>query len=199
MRSRFYGKNVIILLDEYDTPMQEAWLSGYWDEAAAFFKKFFNATFKTNPWMERGLITGITRISKESIFSDLNNLVVITTTSEKYAQYLGFTEQEVFQALDDMGLKGEKQGVKNWYDGFTFGNVTDIYNPWSITNFISKKGTYDSYWADSSGNGLVNSLIQKGSANIKKNMELLMQGRTFKTELDEQIIFNQLDGDETAI
>lgn len=199
MRSRFYGKNVIILLDEYDTPMQEAWLSGYWDEAAAFFKNFFNATFKTNPWMERGLITGITRISKESIFSDLNNLVVITTTSEKYAQYLGFTEQEVFQALDDMGLKGEKQGVKNWYDGFTFGNVTDIYNPWSITNFISKKGTYDSYWADSSGNGLVNSLIQKGSANIKKNMELLMQGRTFKTELDEQIIFNQLDGDETAI
>lgn len=197
--SRYYGRKVIILLDEYDTPMQEAWLSGYWDEAVAFFRSFFNATFKTNPYMERGLITGITRISKESIFSDLNNLEVITTTSEKYARYFGFTEQEVFEALDDMGLGGEKKGVKHWYDGFTFGSIPDIYNPWSITNFISNKGEYDTYWADSSGNGLVNSLIRTGSASIKKTMELLMGGECFETELDEQIVFNQLDADENAV
>ena len=197
--SRYYEKKVIILLDEYDTPMQEAWLSGYWDEAVSFFRGFFNATFKTNPYMERGLITGITRVSKESIFSDLNNLEVITTTSEKYAACFGFTEQEVFQALDNTGLSEEKQGVKDWYDGFTFGSVRDIYNPWSITNFISRNGEYDTYWADSSGNGLVNSLIQRGSADIKKNMELLMQGGSFEVELDEQIVFDQLDRDENAV
>ena len=196
---RYYGKNVIILLDEYDTPMQEAWLSGYWDEAASFFRSFFNATFKTNPHMYRGLITGITRISKESIFSDLNNLEVVTTTSEKYASYFGFTEQEVFKALDEMGLGEEKEGVKKWYDGFTFGRLKDIYNPWSITNFISKKGQYETYWADSSGNGLVNSLIRKGSANVKKIMELLLKGESFQVELDEQIVFNHLDEDENAV
>lgn len=197
--SRYYEKKVIILLDEYDTPMQEAWLSGYWDEAISFFRGFFNATFKTNPYMERGLITGITRVSKESIFSDLNNLEVITTTSEKYAAYFGFTEQEVFQALDNMGLSEEKQGVKDWYDGFTFGSIRDVYNPWSITNFISRKGEYDTYWADSSGNGLINSLIRRGSADIKKKTELLMQGGSFEVELDEQVVFDQLGYDENAI
>lgn len=197
--SRYYEKKVIILLDEYDTPMQEAWLSGYWDEAVSFFRGFFNATFKTNPYMERGLITGITRVSKESIFSDLNNLEVITTTSEKYAAYFGFTEQEVFQALDNTGLSEEKQGVKDWYDGFTFGSVRDIYNPWSITNFISRKGEYDTYWADSSGNGLINSLIRRGSTDIKKKTELLMRGGSFEVELDEQVVFDQLDHDENAI
>lgn len=197
--SRYYGKNVIILLDEYDTPMQEAWLSGYWDEAVVFFRSFLNATFKTNPCILRGLITGVTRISRESIFSDLNHLEVITTTSEKYAPYFGFTEKEVFQALDDIGLGEEKQGVKDWYDGFTFGQISDIYNPWSIINFMDKGGEYDTYWADSSGNGLINSLIQQGSADIKKTMELLLQGGSFEAELDEQIIFNQLDGDDNAV
>lgn len=196
---RYYDKSVIILLDEYDTPMQEAWLSGYWNEAVQFFRSFFNATFKTNPHMQRGLITGITRISRESIFSDLNNLEVITTTSEKYAQYFGFTEEEVFTALDDMGLGREKQGVKEWYDGFTFGSITDIYNPWSIANFISRRGEYDTYWADSSGNGLVNALVKTGSASMKKNMELLMQGENIEVEIDEQIIFDQLDDDENAV
>lgn len=197
--SRYYETKVIILLDEYDTPMQEAWISGYWNEAVRFFRSFFNATFKSNPYMQRGLITGITRISKESIFSDLNNLEVISTTSEKYAQYFGFTEREVFAALDDMGLGAEKQGVKNWYDGFTFGRMTDIYNPWSIANFISRRGEYDTYWADSSGNGLVNVLIKTGSANMKKNMEVLMQGGNFAVEMDEQIVYDQLGDNENAV
>ncbi|MCM1539733.1 MAG: ATP-binding protein [Blautia sp.] len=197
--NRYYDTNVIILLDEYDTPMQEAWLSGYWDEAVRFFRSFFNAVFKTNPYLQRGLITGITRISRESIFSDLNNLEVVTTTSEKYAQYFGFTEKEVFTALDETGLGGEKQGVRDWYDGFTFGKIGDIYNPWSIANFISRSGEYDTYWADSSGNGLVNSLVRTGSSKLKKNMELLMQGGNIDVEIDEQIVFDQLDDDENAI
>ena len=197
--SRYYGRKVLILLDEYDTPMQEAWLSGYWDEAVRFFRSFFNATFKTNPYLLRGLITGITRISKESIFSDLNNLEVVTTTSEAYAAHFGFTEEEVFQALDNVGLGTEKQGVKEWYDGFTFGSVRDIYNPWSIINFMKQKGEYGAYWADSSGNGLVNSLIKQGSAGMKKIMEQLLQGRSFDTEIDEQIVFDQLAQNENAV
>ena len=160
---RYYDKDVIIILDEYDTPMQELMsfagqktlLSGYWNEAVTFFRGFFNSTFKTNPYLKRGLITGITRISKESIFSDLNNLKVITTTSSQYATAFGFTEEEVFRALDDTGLGEEKQGVKEWYDGFTFGAYSDIYNPWSIASFIDNNGEYDTYWADTDRKSVV--------------------------------------------
>ncbi len=196
---RYYGKDVIILLDEYDTPMQEAWLSGYWNEAVEFFRGLFNSTFKTNPYLCRGLITGITRISKESIFSDLNNLDVITTTSDEYATAFGFTEEEVFQALDDTGLGSEKQGVKQWYDGFTFGEHTDIYNPWSIASFIKKRGEYDNYWADTSSNGLVNTLVQTGGADIKQTMERLLLGKSFEAEIDERIVFDQLDRNTNAM
>ncbi|MDE6053635.1 MAG: ATP-binding protein, partial [Lachnospiraceae bacterium] len=196
---RYYGKDVIIILDEYDTPMQEAWLSGYWDKAVEFFRGFFNSTFKTNPYLCRGLITGITRISKESIFSDLNNLKVITTSSNQYATAFGFTEDEVFQALDDTGFSEEKQGVKAWYDGFTFGSHPDIYNPWSIASFIDNGGEYDTYWTGTSGNGLVNSLIRQGNALVKSAMEDLLEGRSLTTELDEQIVFDQLNGGASAV
>lgn len=196
---RYYGRNVIILLDEYDTPMQEAWLSGYWDEAVRFFSSFFNATFKTNPYLERGLITGITRVAKESIFTGMNNLEIVTTTSNEYATAFGFTEEEVFAALDDAGLGDEKQEVKKWYDGFTFGRHTDIYNPWSIASFIRKEGEYENYWADTSSNGLVNSLMQTGDSGVKQAMEDLLQGNSFEAELDERIAFDQLNGNVSAV
>ncbi|MCI9176740.1 MAG: AAA family ATPase [Lachnospiraceae bacterium] len=196
---KYYGKNVIIILDEYDTPMQEAWLAGTWEQAAAFFRKFFNHTFKSNAQLCRGVITGITRISKESIFSDLNNLDVITVTSNKYAAAFGFTEEEVFQALDDSGLGKEKQKVKAWYDGFIFGSCKDIYNPWSIASFIEQKGKYKAYWANTSENGLVNSLVQRGNAGMKQTMEELLQGKSFRTELEEQVVFEQLEDDNNAV
>ncbi|MDE7273327.1 MAG: ATP-binding protein [Lachnospiraceae bacterium] len=195
----YYGKKVIIILDEYDTPMQEAWLYGYWDEAVRFFSSFFNTTFKTNDALERGLITGITRIAKESIFTGMNHLDVITTTSDEYATSFGFTESEVFKALDDAGLGEQKPKVKEWYDGFTFGTYTDIYNPWSIASFIKKKGKYDTYWANTSGNDLVNSLIQTGVPSIKQTMEELLQGKSFEAELDERIVFDQLNGSANAV
>ena len=195
---RYYGKKVIILLDEYDTPMQEAWLSGYWDEAVRFFSSLFNATFKTNDYLERGLITGITRVAKESIFTGMNNLEVVTTTSNKYATSFGFTEKEVYKALDNAGLGGQKQKVKEWYDGFSFGAYTDIYNPWSIISYIGKK-EYDTYWSNTSGNGLVNSLIQTGIPSIKQTMEDLLQGKSFQAEIDERIVFDQLNGSANAV
>ena len=147
--SRYYKKKVIILLDEYDTPMQEAYVNGYWEELVAFTRSLFNSTFKINPYLERAIMTGITRVSKESIFSDLNNLKVITVTSDEYSKCFGFTEEEVFDALDEQELSSEKEKVKKWYDGFTFGTSKDIYNPWSIINFLDEK-KYKTYWADSS-------------------------------------------------
>ena len=196
---KYYGRKVIVLLDEYDTPMQEAWLGGYWDVAVRFFRNFLGSTFKTNPYLYKGIITGITRISRESIFSDLNNLDVVTTTSDKYAAAFGFTEEEVFRALDDTGLGREKEGVRQWYDGFTFGKHTDIYNPWSITSFIGADGKYAAYWANTSSNALVNSLIRTGNRETKQTMETLIKGGSFRTMIDEQIVFSQLDGNTDAV
>ena len=196
---RYHGREVMILLDEYDTPMQEAWLSNYWNEAVEFFRSLFNSTFKTNPYLYRGLITRITRISKESIFSDLNNLEIVTTTSQKYATAFGFTETEVFQALENAGLGKEKWNVRKWYDGFVFGNVSDIYNPWSIVSFISKNGRYDTYWSNTSGNGLINSLIQKGNSVTKQMVEELLQEKSIRVQIDEQIVFNQLTDNTNAV
>ncbi|MGN0485003.1 MAG: AAA family ATPase [Lachnospiraceae bacterium] len=195
---RYYGKKVIILLDEYDTPMQEAYVDGYWDKLVYFTRSLFNSTFKTNPYMARGVMIGITRVSKESIFSDLNNLKVVTTTSEEYATAFGFTEKEVFRALDAYGYGERKQEVKQWYDGFVFGSQKDIYNPWSILNFLDTGNVAD-YWANTSSNSLVGKLIREGSRKIKSTFELLLQGKTVRCPIDEQIVYNQLDHNESAI
>lgn len=195
---RYYDKKVIILLDEYDTPMQEAYINGYWEELTSFTRSLFNSTFKTNPYLERGIMTGITRVGKESIFSDLNNLEVVTTTSEKYAESFGFTQEEVFAVLDEFQLSDRKQEVKQWYDGFTFGNRKDIYNPWSILNYLDKK-KLGAYWANSSSNSLVGKLIQEGNPEIKMEMEELLQGKEFHTFFDEQIMFSQLNQGDDAI
>ena len=194
----YYGKKVIVLLDEYDTPMQEAYVDGYWDDLVAFTRSMFNSTFKTNPWLERGIMTGITRVSKESIFSDLNNLEVVTTTSDKYATSFGFTEKEVFSALEECGLNSEKEEVKCWYDGFIFGSHKDIYNPWSILNYLDKR-YFTTYWANTSSNSLVGKLLREGNRGIKEKFENLLRGEVIRTPIDEQIVYNQLDGSEKAV
>lgn len=195
--SRYYGKKVLILMDEYDTPLQEAYVNGYWNEMVAYIRSLFNNTFKTNPYMERAIMTGITRVSKESIFSDLNNLKIITTTSEKYANLFGFTEKEVFAAMDESGLT-DKEEVKKWYDGFTFGKQKDIYNPWSIINYLDNR-KFDVYWANTSQNSLAGKLIQTGDIDIKSDFQTLLEGGTICTLLDEEIVFNYLDNHAEAI
>ena len=212
---RYYGKKVIILLDEYDTPMQEAYVQGYWDEFTSFVRSLFNASFKTNPYLERAIMTGITRVRypkcvkfaeqtsngsvlTEPIFSDLNNLRVVTTTSNLYADCFGFTEEEVFAALDEYGMGDKKDEVKQWYDGFTFGEHRDIYNPWSITNYLDEHRLYP-YWASTSSNGLVSRLIRTASADVKEKMEDLLRGQAITVNFDEQIVYNQLDDNEEAI
>lgn len=195
--TRYHGKKTIVLLDEYDTPMQEAYVRGYWEELVTFTRSMFNSAFKTNPYLERGMMTGITRVSKESIFSDLNNLKVVTTTSEEYADAFGFTEQEVFAALEEFGY-ADKEKVKFWYDGFFFGELKDIYNPWSILNYLDT-GKFTTYWANTSSNSLVGKLIREGSKSIKTEFEKLLEGKHLITPIDEQIVYNQLNGSEKAI
>lgn len=195
---RYYGQKVIILLDEYDTPIQEAYVHGYWEQLVSFIRSLFNSTFKTNPFLSRAIMTGITRISKESIFSDLNNIEVVTTTSEKYETSFGFTQEEVWEALKEYHLFEEREHVRIWYDGFTFGRSTDIYNPWSIINYLDKR-RFAPYWANTSSNGLVGKLIREGSADTKMVMEDLLSGRALYTQIDEQIIFDQLGRKESSI
>ncbi|MBQ3666026.1 MAG: AAA family ATPase, partial [Lachnospiraceae bacterium] len=194
---KHFGKKVIILLDEYDTPMQEAYVNGYWNEFTSFIRSLFNSTFKTNPYLERAVMTGITRVSKESIFSDLNNLEVVTTTSDRYETAFGFTEAEVFAAMDEYGLT-EKEQVKVWYDGFIFGQVADIYNPWSIINYLDKK-KLGAYWANTSSNSLVGKLIRESGAKTKKLFERLLEGEAIDVPVDEQIVYTNLDTNEGAI
>ena len=195
---RYYKKKVIILLDEYDTPMQEAYVNGYWDEMTGFIRSLFNSAFKTNPYLERAVMTGITRVSKESVFSDLNNLNIITTTSDQYAECFGFTEDEVYAALDEYGMSEKKEDVKRWYDGFTFGEKTDIYNPWSIINYLAT-GKFRTYWANTSSNNLIGKLIQEGTRDVKQSFEELLRGGHLITPIEEQIVYDMLDADETAI
>ena len=193
----YYGKKVIILLDEYDTPMQEAYVDGYWEELTALTRSMFNAAFKTNPYLERAIMTGVTRVSKESVFSDLNNLEVVTTTSCKYETAFGFTEEEVFASLDEYGLD-TKEEVKRWYDGFIFGNKRDIYNPWSILNYLDKRALR-TYWANTSSNSLVGKLIREGGRAVKESFESLLVGEHLLVPIDEQIVYDQLDSNENAI
>ena len=196
--NRYYGKNVIILLDEYDTPMQEAYVKGYWQELADFMRNLLIVTFKDNPYLARGIMTGITRISKESIFSDLNHLQVVTTTSNKYADCFGFTEEEVLNSLKEYGLEDRKDEVKKWYDGFCFGNMKDIYNPWSILNYLDNRAAAP-YWVNTSSNHLIGKLLQEGNKQVKESFEKLLRRECIYTEIDEQIVYDQLDVDENAV
>ncbi len=208
---RYYHKKVIILLDEYDTPMQEAYVNGFWEELVAFTRNLFNNTFKTNPFLERAVLTGITNLFgvkfalqtsngsalAETVFSDLNNLNVVTAMSDEYASCFGFTEKEVFDAMDEFGMKN-KDEVKRWYDGFTFGNHRDIYNPWSVICLLDKN-RLATYWANTSSNQLAGNLIRQGSGEMKIQFEELLAGRTISCRINEEIIYNQLDHNEDAV
>ena len=184
------GKRCIVLLDEYDTPLHEAWVGGFWHEVSEFVRAFFNSSFKSNPSMERALLTGITRVARESIFSDLNNPKVVSATSPEYATSFGFTQDEVFAAMDEFGLH-KRDRVKDWYDGFTFGGVPDIYNPWSITNYLDS-GRFAPYWTNTSGNALISKIVREGDADLKSDFEVLLSGGSVEKRFDEQVSFDEL-------
>ena len=198
MLEAHWGTKPIVLLDEYDTPMQAAWLGGYWNELSAFMRVFMDATFKSNPSLGRGLMTGITRVSRESIFSGLNNLEVCGVVDDKYQDAFGFTEHEVFTALDEFELSDKRDRVREWYDGFCFGGVEGIYNPWSITKYLDRK-RFAPYWMNTSDNALVADLVRRGDTQLKQDFEDLLEGNSVTQKPNDQLVFSDLEADTDAV
>ena len=193
----YYGKKPIIILDEYDTPMHEAYSRGYWGEMADFMRNLFNSSFKSNPYMNRAIMTGITRIGRESLFSDFNHANILTIFDDKYSQYFGFTENEVFKALDNYGLD-EKDKVKFWYNGFTIGSRHDIYNPWSIIKYLEKKRV-GLYWVNTSRNTLLSNIIKSSDIDTKQDFEKLLMGESLTAYVDECVVFDDIQDNREAI
>lgn len=195
---RYYKKKVIILLDEFDTPLLEAYTGGYEKELSAFLRSMFISMFKANPDLERGILTGVTAISRDSALSDLNHMKAVTTTSEEYASSFGFTEEEVFAGLDAQGMGDRKEEVKEWYGGFHFGGKTDMYNPWSVLNYMDTRDV-KTYWANSGANSLIGRLLRQGSREVKESLERLLRGDRISFPIEEQIVYSQLDESEYAL
>ena len=187
-------QKVVVLIDEYDTPIHEAYERGYYNNIVDFLRAFLGTGLKDNPCIERSVITGILRISKESIFSDLNNFAVFTTLNDKYSDKFGMTEKEVWFALDYYGLESYKEGVKDWYNGYVFGNMDGIYNPWSVLNFLdSYKEGLRPHWVNTSSNLLVKKLLTNSDSVVKKDLELLLTGQPIKKEVVVDTVFADVE------
>lgn len=192
-----FGNKPIILIDEYDTPIQEAYLKGNLDEMSDFYRSFLNTIIKTNSCFERALLTGVTCVAKESFFSDANNVVSYTVFSNKYADAFGFTEEELFDILDCHDIS-EKEKIKEMYDGFTFGNRGNIYNPWSIINYMQDRNLRP-YWVNSGGIGLASKLFLNADKYIKEDLMCLLKGGSIHKTIEEAVTFRTLDVDGNAI
>ncbi|WP_027132367.1 AAA family ATPase [Fusobacterium necrophorum] len=188
--SRYHEKKVVILLDEYNTPMISAYENGYYEEAMTFFRNFYSAALKDNVCLELGVMTGILRVAKEGIFSGLNNLAVYSILDERYSSYFGLTEMEVKEALNYYELKSNLQEVKEWYDGYCFGKI-EIYNPWSIINYISNRKV-GAYWVGTSNNFLVYDLLEKSGRDIFEDLRKIFQGSSLPKTLDYSFSFQDM-------
>ncbi|ERK47386.1 AAA family ATPase [Leptotrichia sp. oral taxon 879] len=189
----YYGKKAVVLIDEYDTPIIQAYQEGYYKQAISFFKKFCGDAMKDNEYLQFGIMTGILRIAKEGIFSGLNNLKVNNIFSEKYSEYYGLTENEVVEAVKYYGLEYEMEDVREWYDGYQFGE-TEIYNPWSIINFLDEKKLRP-YWIGVSGNKTIYDLLGKADKKVIEDLEKLFVGKTVYKAINEymEYVFNASD------
>ena len=189
----YYGKKAVVLIDEYDTPIIQAYQEGYYKQAISFFKKFYGDAMKDNEYLQFGIMTGILRIAKEGIFSGLNNLKVNNIFSEKYSEYYGLTENEVVEAVKYYGLEYEIEDVREWYDGYQFGE-TEIYNPWSIINFLDEKKLRP-YWIGVSGNKTIYDLLGKADKKVIEDLEKLFVGKTVYKAINEymEYVFNASD------
>ena len=187
-------------MDEYDTPIQSAWLCHYYPEAIGILRELFSATFKDNRFLDRAVITGITRIAKESLFSEMNNLAVCSVISGGYDRSFGFTQDEMDSILKEYELEDKRELLRFWYDGFSIGREKDIYNPWSVINYLSKRqNPPEDYWAQSGGMGLVDRLLRKGGTALKEGFEVLMSGGVIEKNVREDLTFPRLEGDENAV
>jgi hypothetical protein len=197
---RHYQQPVVILIDEYDMPINSAYSYGYYEGVVGFLRNLLSGAFKDNPSVFKGVMTGILRIARESIFSGLNNIEVCSLTDPEFNRYFGFTVAETEQALDDYGLTHTLEHVRTWYNGYNFGEVT-IYNPWSILHFLKKKGELKPYWLNTSDNALVRDLIARASPQVKQELESLLHdpNAVVRKQLNENIVFRDLNQDEDAV
>ena len=176
-----YNKKVVVLIDEYDSPLVSAYINGYYEKAKDFFKTFYSTVLKDNSYLQMGVLTGIIRVIKAGIFSDLNNLRTYTILSEMYTDSYGLTEEEVVKSLKDYGIEQEISNVKDWYDGYKFGD-SEVYNPWSILNFLRFK-ELRAYWVDTSGNDLIKDVLKKITKNTIEALERLFNGEGLKQNI----------------
>jgi len=195
---RYHQKTVFILIDEYDTPVHEAYLNGFYTQAIDFLRTLLGNTLKGNQHLQKGILTGILRVSKESMFSDLNNVEVYSVLNKNYNHYFGFTQGEVDEMLAYYGLIKSKQDVKNWYNGYYFGNE-EIYNPWSILSFVKNNGEFKPYWLSTSANALVHNLIKDSDNTVKKGIEDALNNIPVFTPINENISFEDLESSQETI
>lgn len=196
---KYYNKKIILLIDEYDTPIQEAYLNGYYSELITFFRNFLSAALKDENNLHKAILSGILRVSKESLFSGLSNIKVYSLLDQKYCSYFGFTEEEVQDLFYKAQLPCDLHQTKEWYNGYNFGGIT-IYNPWSIINFIKDEGKrLKSYWINTSGNELVKNIIINSSFNVQEKIGTLVAGYNIKEYIDEQTVFTDLTKNPDAI
>jgi len=193
-----YKKKVIVLIDEYDAPIHEAYMYGYYSNATRFFRSLFASVFKDNSYLERGVMTDILRAAKEGIFSGLNNLDVYSITHTKFQDKFGFTQNEVKQLLNDQNLPSKLSEIQEWYNGYLFGETT-IYNPWSLNMYAKERGILLSYWANTSDNQLIKKLLIYTTEDVKKDLEALLNGQTIETEIHEAVIFPGIEQNPIAL
>ena len=193
-----YGRPAILLLDEYDVPIQHSWECGYYDEGIAFMKNFLGNALKGNPYLDFAVITGVLRVGKESIFSDLNNLDVCSVLSNIYSDVFGFTYAEVQTMARDLGCPDQLPILKNWYDGYHFGD-DEIYNPWSVVNFFRNKNQPKAYWVNTSSNSILQEILPQAREKRLQEMRSLLQGGTVWTQVNERIVYSDVRHSDNAL
>ena len=195
--STYYNKPVMLFLDEYDVPLQNAYVEGYCEEGIKFFKTFYGVTFKDNPYLEKTILTGVSRVAKESIFSGANNFHVYTVLDDEFSDDFGITEKEMDKIIDDFEIQDQKEEIKKWYDGYTIGNTEGIYNPWSILNYLTDKKLIP-YWVNTSSNDLIK-LILKNSATVKEKIEQLLRDEEIEVPINLETVIVGIEKNEENI
>ena len=195
--STYYNKPVMLFLDEYDVPLQNAYVEGYYEEGIKFFKTFYGVTFKDNPYLEKTILTGVSRVAKESIFSGANNFHVYTVLDDEFSDDFGITEKEMDKIIDDFEIQDQKEEIKKWYDGYTIGNTEGIYNPWSILNYLTDKKLIP-YWVNTSSNDLIK-LILKNSATVKEKIEQLLRDEEIEVPINLETVIVGIEKNEENI
>ena len=194
---QYYNKPVILLIDEYDVPIQSAYVEGYYEEAIKFFKTFYGITFKDNPYLEKTVLTGVSRVAKESIFSGANNFDVFTILDNEFADDFGITEEEMDKVIEDFKVEDDKEEIKKWYDGYKIGDKEGIYNPWSILNYLTRKELRQ-YWVNTSSNDLIK-LVLKNSTTVKEKIERLLKGEPIEVPINLETVIVGIENNEDNI